>query len=376
MLYKIEKSKYKLLHITKKLAFDILCKKLKNLPSEVKDLLEDSYDFFEIDFSSIAPPNLRRIFIDLTNICNYKCKNCFHMQVKGPGLASEKVLNQLTNIPSDEQTTLAILGGEPLLYPRPAFENYLQKWAAHFKNVSIYTNGSLLDAGLIDLCKRNKVNIHLTFYAVAKDKHDSYTGMPGAFDNLQEKIQLLRKNENRFGIALVLDGDDMALYRQKKTIFTEMPLLKFVRFVEIRRPNLACFQDVPLIEAKKSLYAANSRPIGPVELNGLLTNLKYHPCHAGIISIATDGNIYNCPMDQHKSYGNLTEIDFNKVDLSDLLNWQRPLSTMHTACAQCEFNFLCRKCDYVDKVATKLKKVKTLKKPFFCQYNPEKGIYG
>ena len=94
--------------------------------------------------------------IHLTNICNFQCKHCYleNKQEIMPLDKFKTYINELKEYSDDEQNTLALTGGEPLLIPNLIdYINYSRDLGF---DIVILSNGSLIND---KFCKQIKDKI-------------------------------------------------------------------------------------------------------------------------------------------------------------------------------------------------------------------------
>jgi radical SAM protein with 4Fe4S-binding SPASM domain len=90
--------------------------------------------------------NKPELTIYLTNNCNISCKHCYNGRSDGNKTLSIDDLNWILNNIDNKRTTF--LGGEPLLYP------YLEEALDAFPNVTISTNGVLINEDNVNILKK------------------------------------------------------------------------------------------------------------------------------------------------------------------------------------------------------------------------------
>lgn len=355
-----------ILHIKSSLARKVLIND-KNLPIKVKTFLDSEYSFEKVIDKKIVN-TFRRLYIDLSDRCNFNCKQCFHANQMVGNQISTKILDRILDIPTEKRTTLAVLGGEPLTYPRTLLMEYLEKFSHKFAKIDLYTNSSLLDQQFIHFLKKCNIKVRFTFFSVLAEKHDEYTGVKGAFQKLLSAIDAMYKNGNRYVIALISEYEDIKAYQEGKTILNDLFYKEKVNHVEVRRPAENP-NDTKLIEQRLKCMSGKTL-IKYCTLNDCLKNINYHPCLAGIMSIDTSGDIYNCPLTREKKLGNVLDFDFGVDNLYQLLDWDTPLWSRFRVCGDCEFNFLCKECPPLTDIVVRIKNTGKLDKPYFCTYNP------
>jgi radical SAM protein with 4Fe4S-binding SPASM domain len=120
---------------------------------------------------------------DFTHKCNLNCKHCY----SNSGVASEAELTTKEALDVVDQladfgvTALAFSGGEPL--SRKDFFEVATHAAKRGLYVSVATNGTLLTKENVNKLKQAKINyVEVSIDGATAQTHDSFRGVPGAFD--------------------------------------------------------------------------------------------------------------------------------------------------------------------------------------------------
>ena len=124
---------------------------------------------------------LNEIHLSVTTKCTLNCDKCnmFMPEYKHTEHFSVEKLKSDINLlfqRIDSVTTLALLGGEPLLYPNLVeILNYLvNNFSLRITNIEIITNGTLVPSNeLLKVCKENRIFFRISDYSAAikyKDK--------------------------------------------------------------------------------------------------------------------------------------------------------------------------------------------------------------
>lgn len=118
----------------------------------------------------------KKIYVEITNCCNFNCSFCFHSDRKKQFVSPEVFSAILFHIrPYTEYLYLHVLG-EPLLHPN--FSQLLQIAFDMGFHVNITTNGSLLskvnDFDIINMVRQFNVSMHDAAENVPAEKLDGY----------------------------------------------------------------------------------------------------------------------------------------------------------------------------------------------------------
>ncbi len=139
-------------------------------------------------------PQLRLVFWETTNACNLKCIHCRASAVKDRGieeLTLEKSYNLLSDIASFSKPVIVLSGGEPLV--RDDIFDIARHGTQLGLRMVLATNGTLLN----DLIAKKLVDSGVQRVSISIDgsdamTHDSFRGLPGAFDAALRGIEFCK----------------------------------------------------------------------------------------------------------------------------------------------------------------------------------------
>jgi len=136
----------------------------------------------------------RLIFWELTKSCNLKCAHC-RAEAEDNNYTGELELDQikgiLDNISSNYSPILVLTGGEPL-YRKDIFD-IAEYAAAKGLRTALATNGTLIDKAAAERIKKAGIaRVSISIDGINAEMHDSFRGVPGAFDGALNGARLLR----------------------------------------------------------------------------------------------------------------------------------------------------------------------------------------
>ena len=192
--------------------------------SEILDLLkalqeneQRIQESFDAIHENLAPHTLPSLAVaKLTEKCNLNCSYCYiEAGCQKKGMMDEKIAIQIVNeyleMHKEDNLPLnyAFHGGEPLLnfdimkkvteYAKP-YRNRL--------NLSIQTNGTLINDEIAEFLKDNNIDIGISIDGpqFIHDASRHYLGGKGSFENVMRGIKILQKHHVNFGTISVLNG--------------------------------------------------------------------------------------------------------------------------------------------------------------------------
>jgi len=158
---------------------------------------------------AIAPkPSV--MYLELTYRCNLRCGFCERWKV-GPSLASQELTTAevkriLTEAYRIGVRYLGLTGGEVLLR-RDIFE--LGQFARTLgMNVSVASNGTLINEGNIDRVLSSFDSVAVSFDGASAATHDSLRGVSGAFEAALTTLTRLTSHKMACGINMVVNREN------------------------------------------------------------------------------------------------------------------------------------------------------------------------
>jgi radical SAM protein with 4Fe4S-binding SPASM domain len=164
------------------------------------------YGEFRNRLSSLARNNgipLRALF-ELTYSCNLNCNYCYiphkKRNAKHPRqLSTARVLSILDMLKNSGCFYLGFTGGE--IFLRKDIWEILKYAKNSGFNITLCTNGSLLNTSAVDKLKKISPNkIDITLHSLNSKDFEKITGVKGSFNKVMHAIELLRKRNIPLGI--------------------------------------------------------------------------------------------------------------------------------------------------------------------------------
>jgi MoaA/NifB/PqqE/SkfB family radical SAM enzyme len=152
------------------------------------------------------------LIASITNACNLYCKGCYARANGQCGSASAKPMlsaeqwDDLFAQAEDAGIAFVLLaGGEPMMRP-----DVLRAAAAHEDVLfPIFTNGTLIDAPLLQLFDRHRNLVPIVSLEGGEAATDNRRG-EGAYASVQAAIQKLEQNKLLFGVSLTVTTENRA----------------------------------------------------------------------------------------------------------------------------------------------------------------------
>lgn len=133
--------------------------------------------------------NHRRVFIEITNVCNMYCKHCMNNSGNHlwEGLPKADMLHLISELNEQGIMHIYISGGEPLLYK--GIDEVLEYAHSLGTKITLATNG-LEIMNHIDTIARCVEIVSISLDGIG-DTHDYFRGVPGAYEQVVKRIKAL-----------------------------------------------------------------------------------------------------------------------------------------------------------------------------------------
>lgn len=332
-----------------------------------------------------TPPGIRRITLNMTQICNLHCNYC---AAGGDGsygdpitrISIERTIPQLRflidKIPEGGAFHITFLGGEPLLYPQgiALIGSYVQEKCKQGKitpSFSITTNGTLLSEENVRILENLQCNITISVDGPGEinDRvRPQKNGESGTLSLLEglESLAARRKSGafwGRIGLHGVFSEENMEI-KKAYEFYSSLPVdsFEFTYGVTSSDPELS-YQYMAQMEEVAALAFAKGRAQELCRIGNFagfyaaLENQIRISNHCGIgknfLMIDSRNRFFTCPWEvgnNEEMVGQDTFLDKNKLD-----DYKESLIERNH-CHSCWARFLCGGgCNYIHKAKTKLR---------------------
>ncbi len=171
----------------------------KEIPSSnIKMKYIKPANFVELWKKSIENKVPLKVDIEITNMCNLKCKYCyvdFNKPIDIKNIDYKKTIELLDELKEMGTLFITITGGEPTLHPH--FKDILKHALKNKFYVRILTNGSALDENEIkelnEISKNGLLSIDISMHSLKENVFDDFTQKQGTFKKVMKTIELLKE---------------------------------------------------------------------------------------------------------------------------------------------------------------------------------------
>ena len=145
-------------------------------------------------------PSLRNLLIHVTTACNLRCVHCYVDKTQPIHLDLAIFSKILENYDDMQGIKVMISGGEPLLHP--SFKKMIEELEKYQFRKILFTNSLLLNNSMIDYLRPRIEEIQISIDGVKS--HDVFRKKEGSFEEIIEKIKILKKNDFTVSISTMI----------------------------------------------------------------------------------------------------------------------------------------------------------------------------
>lgn len=318
---------------------------------------------------------LTTVVLNVNTGCNLSCSYCYKEDLDVPSAgkkmsfatARQSIEMLLKESPDRDRYNLVFFGGEPLTnlaLIKQVIDYAEQRFAEHGKPVdfSMTTNGTLLNAAVIDYLDQHRVGIAVSIDGpkAYHDRNRITVGGKGTYETVEKKVALLlsRYRSRPVGARVTLTTGITDIETIWDHLFNTLGFAEVgfapVTSGDMSDYNLSEQELITIFDNMKKLgrrylaAALENRNIGFSNLHQLLTDVhegtkKALPCGAGVGMVAIDheGDVNLCHRftgSDLQRFGNI-EVGVDKSALSEFINER--LEKSEKGCSTCRIRNLC-----------------------------------
>ena len=344
----------------------------------------------------------RLIFWELTKRCNLNCAHCRaeadDTEFTGE-LDTASIKKIIDEISAAYSPIIILTGGEPL-YRKDIFEIASYSSGKGLRT-ALATNGTLIDESIAaEIHKAGIMRASISIDGSTAAAHDSFRGVPGAFDGAINGARLLKKAGVEFQINTTItkrNADDIEnilklAIAEKASALHAFMLVPVGCGIEIAETDMIDAQKYEEIlrwfyyKSKESgiefkatcaphyyriirqLAKEDGRTLS-FETDGMAAMTRGCLAGTGVCFISHRGEVQPCgylPV----SAGNVTRTPFKEIwENSEVFNTLRNFGTLKGKCGLCEYKAVCGGC----RARAFYEKNDYLEEEPYCLYEPIKG---
>lgn len=353
--------------------------------SEIKliELKEIEHIDDVIVYDEIFNPKLNFMWLELTEKCNLKCIHCYGDCGKANEISNNHMKNEKKEMNLDDWkiiisqgaeigcNKLQFIGGEPTIFKTELVELVKYARKKNYKEISVFTNATLIDPMLIDCFIINQVQVHFSLYGHNAKIHDSITGKEGSFDRTINNIKLLKKNNIHVAVAVIIMKNNQDYVEEIKNFINELNLN--YRGYDVIRPVYKGEQNKYVPDKKEVIDKKYiKKPFFRTSKEKYNVNKSWNNCWYGKIAITSTGDIIPCIFERNIIIDNVKDVKLKDLLKSPKLKKYWSITKDHIdVCKDCEYRYACNDCR---PLALGVEGDMYAKYPR-CKYDPYNGIW-
>ena len=319
-------------------------------------------------------PQLNFAWLELTGGCNLRCLHCYegteHV-CSSEELSTGQWKNIIRDLKKNGSTKTQLTGGECCL--RKDFKELI-KYASeqYFKEITVFTNASLLTTELINLFSQKNIKVRFSLYGHTGQVHDSITQVAGSFNKTIENVKKMQSCNIFVTPAIVIMKQNQE-FIDEIIAFVKRMGLKYTGYDVIRnvyggRQSSYTPTNERILNSKK-----RKKPFFTITKERFEKALHHNTCWYEKFVIMPNGKIAPCIFERTMILGDLTKQTVAEVLNSNQLKyaWDYDFSKINY-CKDCEFRFACKDCRPLGLSTNNCMNEKNPR----CTYNPYTGKWG
>ncbi len=323
---------------------------------------------------------------DFTHKCNLSCRHCYSNSgaIRKMELTTEEALEVVDQLADAGVVALAFSGGEPLC--RKDFFEVASYAVERGLYVSVATNGTLLTKDVVRKLKEAKINyVEVSIDGATAETHDSFRGVPSAFDNAVAGLKNCVKEDMCVCIATTATKSNIDEMPEILDLAEELGAARFTyfNFIPTGRGKEHYDQDLSPEEREKLMLhlldrmskgykvtilttapqlarvalqcqePGDTATMSMAHMQTVKVSKKAVPladfiggCGAGRLycSLSPQGDVHPCVF-LPVNVGNLKKESFLDIWLnSQLFNALRNRDNLKGVCGKCDYKYICGGC--------------------------------
>ncbi|MHB1456775.1 MAG: radical SAM protein [Armatimonadota bacterium] len=318
----------------------------------------------DLDFDNLPIEN---ISINLTRKCNLRCRFCYNLDVlpndASTDLSSHEIISFLKSIKKylSKNPTLAILGGEPTIFPDKLFDIAAYSIRNGF-NTLVSTNGILINDNFSIRARNTALQVQVSIDGHNAELNDPVRGN-GTFEKIVKGIKILVRNDVHTIISMVCHSGNIE-YLEDFYRFAELLGVNEARFIPLKQIGGAQHGEFTPVSTKDMIVKAYNmlcnnpglvkfmgRDALSIMANTCRYSIRKQSCGTGLqtLLLDSDGSIYPCLNNNVPEFkaANIRDasFEFHRVWKNSLvlrnIRKQTAVNNVDAKCAQCPVRYWC-----------------------------------
>ena len=299
-------------------------------------------------------------WIEVTNICNLKCRHCYNETNREchRAMSLEDFKHVCDELVAYGVSEIQLIGGEPFTIPENTLFEMLRYAHEHFKAIEIFFNGTMVSRVQLEWMKENvpNVRIALSLHSFIEEEQDKFTQVPGSYKKIISTLNSLKE----LGMTFRYVGVYTSMIKGGKEEDYGVPYQR--DYIRLAGRGSICHYDCKLL--KERLKTRESFKFN--DLRKTILDIWTSNCFSRYFYIGSNLEVYPCVMERRFSHGNLKDKSLADIVSQSLLNFSKQ---QVKGCCDCEYRFVCLDCRPDSLSGDKYEK------SWFCLYDEQNGIW-
>ncbi len=316
---------------------------------------------------------LDHLDMEVTASCNLRCVHCygfFGPVIEGSAtLALEKQKSVLDEARQLGCRSVQFIGGEATT-SRRLLPLIRHSRSLGFKQVRLYTNGSLIDEEMAHSLAENHVVVRVSLYSNHPKVHDQITGVQGSFERTVLGIMKLKIEAVDAEVAMVVVRHNQRDIDQVQS-FVEKLGVRWAGYDPVRPVGRGRAESLSVTDSDLLKYRIMNRPNFRTSWRSYERYRSGNSCWLGQACITSTGDVLPCVFSRNMVAGTVKTKSLQRViDEGLSAYWYLSRDRVET-CSKCEYRYCCFDCrPLAVSVANDLHA-----KGGYCTYDPAKGLW-
>jgi radical SAM protein with 4Fe4S-binding SPASM domain len=233
--------------------------------------------------------------LQITNICNFRCKHCFLGEQDHAELSAPRIKTLLKEFEEMQGLRVLITGGEPLLHRQ--FEEINECLPDLSMRKVLFTNGSLLNKNVLEQLNVNELQISIDGLEHA---HDVLRG-EGTYRIALDAVKRALDYGFEVSVSTMVHAHNLEDFDEMDRLFRNLGIKDWTVDVPCTAGNLLKHDEIqtkPHLGGKYFRYGYGE---------GLHTSSEGFGCGLHLMAVTADGRAAKCTFYADRSVGNIDE---------------------------------------------------------------------
>lgn len=290
-----------------------------------------------------------QIGLEITNRCNFNCKHCINdsNNISNVELPLSKIKEIIDYMHSKGLVCLDISGGEPLVHPD--IKEIIEYAYNNNMNLSVASNGYLVNSEIIELFKRCKVNLRISFDGYNEDTYSIIRGKH-KFEIVKKNIKLAVKENVPVTLVTVLHQNNFD-YLEKIIVEAKKLGVEKLRLMPYVTVGRGLDSDLKMLLPEQWKYIVQNHKYLGQKFNleividsplMAISEEKHCPCLVGklCLTIKSNGDAIPCALMDIK-VGNIYEQTIEEIWKNNIFDDINDVNLLKGECKECKYKKDC-----------------------------------